>query len=43
MVAPVRNFDPKWVKKGLAFLEKPLRMAYMGFAGIKIKLFFPKK
>jgi hypothetical protein len=23
------NFDPKWIKKGLAPLEKPLRMTEM--------------
>jgi hypothetical protein len=41
MVPPnIHNFDPKWVKKRLAPLEKPLRMAYMCFASIKIKPFF---
>jgi hypothetical protein len=42
MVAPIHYFDPKWVKKEkrLGPLEKPLRMAYMCFASIKIKPFF---
>jgi hypothetical protein len=40
MVAPLHNFDPNWVKKRLGPLEKPLRMAYMCFASIKIKPFF---
>jgi hypothetical protein len=41
MVAPnIHNFDPKWVKKEAGPLEKPLRMAYMCFASIKLKPFF---
>ncbi len=40
MVELIHNFDPKWVKKRLGPLEKPLRMAYVCFASIKIKPFF---
>jgi hypothetical protein len=41
MDAPnIHNFDPKWVKKRLGPLEKPLRMAYVCFESIKIKPFF---
>ncbi len=44
LVAPLHNFDPKWIKKGLAPSKNPAEWpTYMCFASIKIKPFFLKQ